>query len=79
MRSVRTSGVAGWALPSKPLGVSSKDGLSPRFPRSARCFGFIEGGVQPAPQALLSVLTEVAILALVAVAIVDRARAHQTA
>jgi hypothetical protein len=35
--------------------------------RTVGCFGFIEGGFQPAPQARLSVLTEVAILALLAV------------
>jgi hypothetical protein len=42
-----------------------------RSPGRWGCFGFVEGGVQPAPQALLSVLTEIAILALLAVAIVD--------
>jgi hypothetical protein len=50
-----------------------------RSPGGSACFGFVEGGFQPAPQALLSVLTEVAIMALLAVPIVDRARAHQAA
>jgi hypothetical protein len=41
--------------------------------------GFVERGFQPASQALLSVLTEVAMLALLAVPIADRAGAHQAA
>jgi hypothetical protein len=41
--------------------------------------GFVEGGFQPAPQASVSVLTEVAILGLLAVLIVDLPRAHQAA
>jgi hypothetical protein len=41
--------------------------------------GFVEGGFQPAPQAPVSVLTEVAILGLLAVLIVDLPRAHQAA
>ena len=32
-------------------------------PGRSACFGFVEGGFQPAPQALLSVLTEVAMWA----------------
>ncbi|HEY6422876.1 MAG TPA: hypothetical protein VIY28_06435 [Pseudonocardiaceae bacterium] len=46
--------------------------------RAVGVFGFVEGGFQPA-QALLSVLTEGAMLALLAVPIVERARAHQAA
>ena len=50
-----------------------------RSPGPSACFGFGEGGLQPALRALLCVLAEVAILALLAVAIVDRARAHHAA
>lgn len=52
---------------------------SGRLSRAVGVLGFDEGGFQPAPQALLSVLTEGAMLALLAVPIVDRARAHQAA
>jgi hypothetical protein len=58
--------------PERPVGHWS--GL--RSPGPSACFGFGEGGLQPALRALLCVLAEVAILALLAVAIVDRARAH---
>ncbi|PZS15185.1 MAG: hypothetical protein DLM60_17685 [Pseudonocardiales bacterium] len=50
-----------------------------RSPGPSACFGFGEGGLPPALQALLCVLAEVAIRALLAVTIVDRARAHHAA
>jgi hypothetical protein len=50
-----------------------------RWSGRSACFGFVEGGFQPAPQAPVSVLTEVAILALLAVPIVDLPRIHQAA
>ncbi|MGH3548017.1 MAG: hypothetical protein ACRDQU_07855 [Pseudonocardiaceae bacterium] len=40
--------------------------------RTIGVFGFIEYGLQPAPQALISVLVEIATLALLAVPLVDR-------
>lgn len=40
--------------------------------RTIGVFGFVEYGLQPAPQALLSVLAEVAALGLVALPLLDR-------
>jgi hypothetical protein len=42
--------------------------------RTVGVFGFTERGLQPAPQALLSVLTELAVLLLLAVAAIIRVR-----
>jgi hypothetical protein len=61
--------------PGLAVGAPVRFGLS----RTVGVLGFVERGFQPASQALLSVLTEVAMLALLAVPIADRARAHQAA
>lgn len=42
--------------------------------RTVGVFGFTERGLQPSPQALLSVLTEIAVLLLLSAAVVTRAR-----
>jgi hypothetical protein len=42
--------------------------------RTVGVFGFVEHGLQPAPQALISVLVEVAVLGLVAVPLAVRLR-----
>lgn len=66
----------GWGPdPDWPLRRRSGFGLS----RTVGVLGLVARGFQPAPQALLSMPTQVTIRALIAVPIVDRARAHQAA